>query len=406
YFSSKLATMRRSYTVIMMASLFLITTEAANMIYAQNCGKEEYNRCIALADPLVKDPHFIYPGNLKDIDNICRTWTLFVDCTKKYTEHCFEESKRKIFNKAVENSIELVHQMCTSPQYQTEYLKHASCLRTTLFDDSRCGKHYRSLASFISNETSGPSICCTHHRFRECVLDQTRRTCNQEDDSFTQQLLDKAFGFFRNQCRDYVPNQDECPGYEYYNVMTTNRWQDDKDSKEKGSLGPGASPSPYPSVSPGPLSTTRRRDDWNGGGGGPSSTPGVDDRTIRVNTLSGVERTSRVNTVPGVERTSRVNTVQGAERPNRVNTVQGGSFSTQPWQMTESNEATGTGIGQTAGTGQATMKPDYTNMIDEPNQQGLNGQNGAGSGPRASTVAALAIPAALWALAANAAGRL
>lgn len=42
------------------------------MIYAQNCGKEEYNRCIALADPLVKDPHFIYPGNLKDIDNICR----------------------------------------------------------------------------------------------------------------------------------------------------------------------------------------------------------------------------------------------------------------------------------------------------------------------------------------------
>jgi len=47
------------------------------------------------------------------------TWTLFVDCTKRYTEHCFEESKRKVFNKAVENSIELVHQMCTSPQYQT-----------------------------------------------------------------------------------------------------------------------------------------------------------------------------------------------------------------------------------------------------------------------------------------------
>jgi len=43
---------------------------------------------------------------------------MFVDCTKRYTEHCFEESKRKVFNKAVENSIELVHQMCTSPQYQ------------------------------------------------------------------------------------------------------------------------------------------------------------------------------------------------------------------------------------------------------------------------------------------------
>lgn len=37
----------------------------------------------------------------------------------------------------------------------------------------------------------------------------------------------------------YRPNQDECPGYEYYNVMTTNRWQDDKG---KGS--PSASPWP------------------------------------------------------------------------------------------------------------------------------------------------------------------
>lgn len=49
---------------------------------------------------------------------VYRTWTLFVDCTKKYTEHCFEESKRKVFTKAVETSIELVNQMCTSPQYQ------------------------------------------------------------------------------------------------------------------------------------------------------------------------------------------------------------------------------------------------------------------------------------------------
>lgn len=41
-----------------------------------------------------------------------------------------------------------------------------------------------------------------------------------------------VFTFFR-------PNQDECPGYEYYNAMSTNRWQDDKG---KGS----PSPSPWP----------------------------------------------------------------------------------------------------------------------------------------------------------------
>jgi hypothetical protein len=35
----------------------------------------------------------------------------------------------------------------------------------------------------------------------------------------------------------FRPNQDECPGYEYYNAMTTNRWQDDKEK---------AAPSPTP----------------------------------------------------------------------------------------------------------------------------------------------------------------
>lgn len=41
--------------------------------------------------------------------------------------------------------------------------------------------------------------------------------------------------------RVHRPNQDECPGYEYYNVMTTNRWQDDK---VKGS--PAMSTSSWP----------------------------------------------------------------------------------------------------------------------------------------------------------------
>ncbi|XP_015368887.1 PREDICTED: uncharacterized protein LOC107165246 [Diuraphis noxia] len=320
--------MKRSYTIILMASLSLITTEAAHMIYAQNCGKEEYNRCIALADPLVKDPHLIYPGNLKDIDNICRTWTLFVDCTKRYTEHCFEENKRKVFNKAVENSIELVHQMCTSPQYQTEYLKHASCLRTTLFEDSRCGRHYRSLAGFISNETSGPSICCTHHRFRECVLDQTRRTCNQDDDSFTQQLLDKAFGFFRNQCIDYV--------YEYNWILDF---------------------------------ATKRQDDWR-----PDQNTG---------SWSGGPSTAAAN----------------GERTSRGHTVQAASFSTPTWQVSAAGVGgIGGGGGVSPSAQSPTKKPDTTsymsNVIDEPNQQGL-AQTGAGPAPNAPSTVTIAATLAL-----------
>lgn len=83
-----------------------------------DCSKMEYDRCVKIGDPLVKEPHLIFPDNVDDIDLVCRTWSKFVDCLKRYTEHCFTEQQRKQFNKAIENPIESIHKMCRIPHYQ------------------------------------------------------------------------------------------------------------------------------------------------------------------------------------------------------------------------------------------------------------------------------------------------
>lgn len=44
----------------------------------------------------------------------------------------------------------------------------------------------------------------SHFRFRECLLDQTQRTCNKEAYPFAQQILDKAMGFLQDQCSSYT----------------------------------------------------------------------------------------------------------------------------------------------------------------------------------------------------------
>lgn len=49
---------------------------------------------------------------------VCRTWSQFVTCVKRYIDRCFTESRRQEFNKAVENPVDSVYQMCTVPQYQ------------------------------------------------------------------------------------------------------------------------------------------------------------------------------------------------------------------------------------------------------------------------------------------------
>ncbi|XKL64035.1 hypothetical protein PGB90_004121 [Kerria lacca] len=219
------------------------------------CSKEEYKKCVILADPLLKDSLLIYPDNLKDIDRVCRTWSQFVDCIKRYTDLCFTENKRKEFNKAVESPVDLVHQMCTSTDYQNDYLKHAPCMRATLTDDSHCGRHYRHLVSQVFGEPATPALCCSLFRFRECLLDQTQRSCNKDAYPFAKQILDKAMGFLQDQCSSYKPDQIDCPGTDFYtgsgNRMTQS-WTDLNTARI----------SPDMNVWPDERRTTMRKYDW------------------------------------------------------------------------------------------------------------------------------------------------
>lgn len=113
-YSCALIAEMRSYTALAVLATLLVTTTC----FQYDCSKMEYDRCVRIADPLVKEAHLIFPDNLDDIDLVCRTWNKFVDCLKRYTDNCFTEQQRRQFNKAVENPIESVHQMCMIPHYQ------------------------------------------------------------------------------------------------------------------------------------------------------------------------------------------------------------------------------------------------------------------------------------------------
>lgn len=84
-----------------------------------DCNRNEYDRCVRIADPLVKEAHLVFPDNMRDIEMVCQNWNKFVDCIRKYTDKCFNDQQRRQFNKAVENPIESVHQMCSQPHYQS-----------------------------------------------------------------------------------------------------------------------------------------------------------------------------------------------------------------------------------------------------------------------------------------------
>uniref|UniRef100_A0ABD2XLD0 Uncharacterized protein n=1 Tax=Trichogramma kaykai TaxID=54128 RepID=A0ABD2XLD0_9HYME len=185
-------------------------------VNGQSCAEDRIRKCIAVAEPMLKDPHLIFPDNMNDIDNVCRTWSNFVDCVKRYIDKCFSKVRKDQFNSAVEPPINSVHQMCSKSSYQAEYLQYASCIKATVIEPEHCGSHYSFLVSEVSRESvRKPNLCCAYHNFRSCVILKTRMRCDGNKVEgvaarFSRQVLDKAFHFLQDQCASHIPDTGKC----------------------------------------------------------------------------------------------------------------------------------------------------------------------------------------------------
>lgn len=193
-----------------------------------DCQADELQSCIKLADPLLKDPKYVFPSNKQDINHVCnvlfpRTWSNFVSCIRRYTDTCLTQDQRGDFNRAVGDSINSVHKMCTNDDYQADYLQHAECIKEKSTDEIYCGTHYNLLVQQVqgSREASKQELCCSHNSFKECVLAETEQ-CRCEGENcrdgmsakqFARTMLDKALGFLLKQCNNYVPNSSDCAQY-------------------------------------------------------------------------------------------------------------------------------------------------------------------------------------------------
>lgn len=51
--------------------IFILGT-AYSQVDSLQCSRHDYDACVKMADPLLKDPHLIFPDNRADIDLVCR----------------------------------------------------------------------------------------------------------------------------------------------------------------------------------------------------------------------------------------------------------------------------------------------------------------------------------------------
>jgi len=250
-----------------------------SLVNSQNrldCRTDTLNTCIKLADPLLEDPRYVFPSNTEDINHVCnvlfpKTWSEFVSCIKRYTNDCLTANQRSDFQRAVGDSINSVHKMCTNQDYKNDYLLHADCIKEKSTSSAYCGSHYSRLVDQVKGvqPASQREICCSHGSFKECVIHETA-SCAHDSTSngmsaqgFARAMLDKSLGFLLKQCQDYVPSTNDCPGFQKP-LEKQPRFDDSPGVTEENKYSGGMY---FPSGAPN-REERRQEDDWTGLNGG------------------------------------------------------------------------------------------------------------------------------------------
>lgn len=163
--------------------------------------------CTDLVKPFLNDLRYMFPTTIEDVDDMCKMWSRFVDCIRRYVTDCATEDQRSKFNNAVGDSIDTVHAICSSERYQREYLQNASCFRKVSVDN--CGVFYTAMVDQVTNPASRHDhICCSYSQFKSCVSEPLLRLCGNR----ARTIMDHSMAFLIDRCgKSYYSLSYKCP---------------------------------------------------------------------------------------------------------------------------------------------------------------------------------------------------
>ncbi|XP_022236018.1 uncharacterized protein LOC111083663 [Limulus polyphemus] len=181
----------KSVLFILLTFFGLALTEAQQK---NHCQYMLYN-CTQMVRPFLNDDRYMFPTSPRDIDDMCKMWSGFVDCVRHFMTDCSSEDQRSKFNNAVGDSMDTVHAICSSDKYQTEYLANAECFKRVSIGS--CDSYYRRMVEQVSNqEAENNHICCAYSQFKNCVTEPLMEQCGNR----AKTLLDHSMTFLMSMC--------------------------------------------------------------------------------------------------------------------------------------------------------------------------------------------------------------
>lgn len=204
-------------------TLFVLGSSIST-VSCNKCSADAMSKC---TDPLkvVTDNKDLGFATSKDeLDEMCPKLMDGLRCIDDFTTKCLDEDHRAYFNTLYTGTTQVIMDLCKTGEYQTEYLKHARCMRNAQTEYESCVDIYQlRIKSLNKGEISAPKdeednvqvLCCSFQRYLHCSEQVVNSTCGAHTAGFTKQFLDRMSGpLVQQHCQHYEHGSEMCPNSE------------------------------------------------------------------------------------------------------------------------------------------------------------------------------------------------
>lgn len=193
----------------------ILLTVLAVLSSADGSCKESLYGCKRMVKPFLYDLRYMFPTSIKDVEDMCKLWSRFVDCVRTYMSECTNRLVKSKFNAAVGDTVRTVHAICSSNKYQRDYLDHAVCFKRVAA--ANCGSYYRRMVEQVTNSKAEKNhICCTFSHFQQCVNDPLLHQCGKH----AHELMAHSMTYLISHCGNaFYPLHYKCPKADPENLL-------------------------------------------------------------------------------------------------------------------------------------------------------------------------------------------
>jgi len=198
----------------------VIVISCSTQVASMKCSADAMSKCTDPLRVVTDNKDLGFATSQQELEEMCPKLMSGLRCIDNFTANCLEHSHRAYFNTLYTGTTQVIVDLCHAGNYQSEYLKHAPCMRKAQTEYESCADEYQlrikalnkgGVASAEEEEDNVQVLCCSFQRYLHCSERVVNGTCGPETATFTKGFLDRMSGpLVQGHCQAYEMGSSMC----------------------------------------------------------------------------------------------------------------------------------------------------------------------------------------------------